>query len=75
MSDYYFSGTAQSGEQLVIAPITDEMAAAQNIDDSESIGYFLYQKNSQRDSLDISILAKIPSEEAAFELKRLLNLR
>jgi hypothetical protein len=75
VTDYYLSGTSNTGEQLIIAPISDEVAAAQNITDSESIGYFLYQKNNGGDRLDISILAKVTSEEAAFELGRLLNLK
>ncbi|MEA2838732.1 MAG: hypothetical protein QOF41_62 [Methylobacteriaceae bacterium] len=75
MTDYYLSGTSNTGEQLIIAPISDEVAAAQNITDSESIGYFLYQKNNAGDRLDISILAKVTSEEAAFELGRILNLK
>lgn len=75
MTDYYLSGTSDGGSELVIAPISQEIAAAQNMIGQESLGYFLYQKNNPEDRLDICILAHIPSEEAAFELGRILNLR
>jgi len=75
MADYYLSGTSESGVELVIAPITEDMAAAQNIEGSESVGYFLYQKNNTFDRLDVCILAKVASEEAAFELGRILGLK
>ncbi|TPI30913.1 hypothetical protein FJW08_12385 [Mesorhizobium sp. B3-2-1] len=74
MSDYFFSGESKTGEKLFIAPITSDVAAAHNIADSESIGYFLYQKPAGTHNADVCILAKLPSEDAAFELGRLLGL-
>jgi len=74
MSDYFLSGETRTGEKLIIAPITAEIAAAHNMDASESVGYFLYQKTKKRQNADVCILAKLPSEDAAFELGRLLGL-
>ena len=74
MADYYLSGVSATGERLVIAPITSEVAAAHDMKESESLGYFLYQKIDTSEKSDVSILAKLPSEEAAFELGRLLGL-
>lgn len=74
MSDYFLSGEMQTGERLIIAPITSDIAAAHNMDASESVGYFLYQKMRDHRNSDVCILAKLPSEDAAFELGRILGL-
>lgn len=74
MSDYFLCGETRTGEKLVIAPITADIAAAHNMDASESVGYFLYQRSGQSQNLSVNILAKLPSEDAAFELGRILGL-
>lgn len=74
MSDYFLSGETRTGQRLVIAPITAEIAAAHDMDRSESVGYFLYQKSADSGSEGVNILARLPSEDAAFELGRILGL-
>lgn len=74
MSDYFLSGRAETGEDLYISPITSDIADANNIDRDESIGYFLYQKRPGSGNSGACILAKLPSEDAVFELAKLLNL-
>lgn len=74
MSDYFLSGETLTGERLIIAPITAEVAAAHNMDAADSVGYFLYQKTTRMHNSDVCILAKLPSEDAAFQLGRILGL-
>lgn len=75
MSDYFLSGDMQTGGKLIISPITSDVAAAHNMNASESVGYFLYQKTDNKQNTGVCILAKLPSEEAVFELGRILGLR
>ena len=72
--DYYLSGRSATGERLVIAPISAEIAAAHNMNDSESLGYFLYRVLENGGALCTAILAKLSSEDAAFEMGRILGL-
>ena len=44
MADYYLSGTSESGLELVIAPITEDMAAAQNIKGADQSDTFYTKK-------------------------------
>ncbi|MBL4665004.1 MAG: hypothetical protein JKY23_03485 [Nitrospinaceae bacterium] len=74
MADYFLSGEVEIGSQLYIAPLTSSVAAANNISTEDSVGYFLYQKHNGDGNGDISILAKVQTEEAAFELSRILGL-
>lgn len=75
MSDYYLSRTLDDGQRMCIAPINSEMAAANNIEPSESVGYYLYKHLNDSHRSDVEILAKIPNEDAAFELGRILGLK
>jgi hypothetical protein len=74
MSDYYLSRDLENGERMFIAPIDAEMAAANNIELAESVGYYLYKRQPNRHRSDVEILAKLPSEEAVFKLGKILGL-
>lgn len=74
MSDYFMSKDMGNGEYMYISPINSEVAAAQNIEVTESIGYYLYKRLADSRLSDVCILAKLPSEEAAFELGQILGL-
>jgi len=73
MSEYYL--TSHGGdERLFIAPINAGMAAENNMSIDDSIGYFLCRETDERGSKQVFILAKLASEEAAFELGDILGL-
>ena len=72
--DYFLSCQKDDGSSLCIAPITSEIALAHNICEKESVGYFLFQRLYNKSSSDVQILAKLPSEDAAFELGSILGL-
>jgi len=72
--DYYLSGQSDLGKRLIISPITTEMAVANKISRNDSLGYYLYQKEEGSDDAEASILAKLPSEDAAFALGHMLGL-
>lgn len=74
MSDYYLTRDLENGERMYIAPINAEMAAANNIEAAESVGYYLYKRQPDSHRSEVEILAKLPSEDAAFELGRILGL-
>lgn len=74
MSDYYLSRDLENGERMYIAPINADMATANNIEAADSCGYYLYKRRSGKHLSDVLILAKLPSEEAAFELGEMLGL-
>ncbi|MDV3250189.1 hypothetical protein DevBK_02460 [Devosia sp. BK] len=74
MSDYYLSRLMDNGDLMCISPISSEVAAANNMQLVESYGYFLLRKKAKRRSQDVEILARLPSEDAAFELSKILGL-
>ncbi len=73
MAEYYFSAQMDNGATLCIAPLTDRRIELSGEEIADTSGYFLY---SIGDDLgrDVQILASIPSEEAAWQLKEMLKL-
>ena len=75
MPDFYLSTNLTNDTILCISPLTDECAAAAgNEIESDPLGYFLYERSASGSPNEISVLARLISEEAAWALSRLLNL-
>jgi hypothetical protein len=74
MTDYYFSKEIDRETSLCIAPLTDKRVelSGEAIDDPS--GYFLYEIKGRGEPYDVTIIAKLASEEAAFQLKEILQL-
>jgi hypothetical protein len=74
MAEYYFSKEIDSGTSLCIAPLTDKRIelSGETIDDPS--GYFLYEIKGKGEPYDVNIIARLASEEAAFQLKEILGL-
>lgn len=71
---YFFSANRGDDTELLLAPLTDETATAAGLDPDQASGYFLYE-TSLRDPNKITILAQVPSDEAAFALSRMLGMK
>jgi hypothetical protein len=71
--ELYFSTNISNDVTLCISPLTDERASAAGID-VDATGYFLYECSQSGGANDFSVLAQIPSEEAAFRLSRMLGM-
>lgn len=74
MADYYFSALLDNGATLCLAPLTERRLELSGEDVADTSGYFLYQMRGDEGALDVQILAHVPSEEAAWRLKAMLNL-
>lgn len=55
------------------AKLTDERASAAGLE-VDATGYFLYERSQSGGANDVSVLAQIHSEEAAFRLSRMLEM-
>lgn len=73
MAEYYFSVNTDNDRMLCIAPLTDEKIAAAGGEIGDTSGYFLYETR-QSAADDVVILARLVSEEAAFDLSRRLHM-
>lgn len=74
MAEYYFSAQMDNGGTLCIAPLTDRRIELSGEEVADPSGYFLYSTMGDEHCKAVQILASIPSEEAAWRLKEMLNL-
>jgi hypothetical protein len=74
MAELYYTASRGDGTTLYIAPLTDAAIDACGQELPTSGGHFLYER-SDNDPTDIRVIAHLVSEEAVFEMQRLLNLK
>ena len=74
MAEYYFSKEIDSETSLCIAALTDKRIelSGEIVDDPS--GYFLYEVKGHGEPYDVNIIARLASEDAAFQLKEILSL-
>lgn len=74
MGNYYFSRALENDRAIFIAPLSDIDVQASGEALEDASGYFLYQRCYRTTESQITVLARLQSEEAALEMCHLLNL-
>jgi hypothetical protein len=74
MAEYYFTTNVDNETTLCIAPITNRCLALSGQEIPDTSGYFLYETRKSQEPNEVRIIARVLSEEAAFELSRILNM-
>lgn len=74
MSEYYFSAALDNNRVLCIAPLTERRVAACGEDLPERTGYFLFECDADPESDATEVIARLVSEEAALNLRDMLNM-
>ena len=69
----YYSSNIDNDTSLKLSPLTDVQARMAGPIYEEAGGYFLYRTRNSNPQ-QIEVLAQIHSDEAAFQLSRLLGL-
>ncbi len=75
MSEYYFCAKTGADTTLCIAPLTDKRVELSGEEIEDVSGYFLYETRGHAEPGEVFILARLTSEEAAFRLKEMLQLK
>jgi hypothetical protein len=69
---YFFSAEIDDNTKLFLAQLTDAEAESAGL--NECSGYFLYEKSAGAPG-ELNILAQVDTDEAAFALSRMLNMK
>ena len=76
MSDpYYFSTNLDNNRVLCIAPLSNRRIESCPDRLNDVSGYFLFETKRETDPQSTKVLARIISEDAAFKLSEILNMR
>ena len=74
MAEYFFTVDQSDGSRLYISPLSDPLFIAAESEFQENRGHFLYQRRDPSNWDDISIIAQLSSDDAVFNLCRLLKM-
>ena len=74
MAEHYFSTNIDNETMLCIAPLTNRRLVMSGQEIADTGVYFLYETNKAEHPNEVRIIAQIFSEEAAFQLSRILNM-
>lgn len=74
MAEFYFSANLSNERLLCIAPLSDQKAQSVGQILDNPLGYFLYECSADDRASDITVIARLLSEEAVFRLKELLGM-
>lgn len=74
MTKHYFSINLDNETTLSIAPLTNRRVDLSGQEIEDTSGYFLYETCKSREPNEVTIIAKVLSEEGAFQLSRMLNM-
>jgi hypothetical protein len=74
MAEHYFSTNLDNETTLCIAPLTNRRLAISGQEITDSSGYFLYETRKSEQPNEVRIIAQILSEDAAFQLSRILKM-
>ncbi len=74
MELHYFSRSLDNGSALFIAPLSDFDIEASGETVEDATGYFLYQRFYNDSAMPLAVLARLHSEEAALEMRQLLDM-
>lgn len=74
MAEHYFSTNIDNETTLCIAPLTNRRIAMSGQELADTSGYFLYETRKSEQPNEVRIIAQILSEDAAFQLSRMLRM-
>ena len=74
MALFFFSKKLENGKTLYLAPLTERllMHCADEIEDPS--GYFLFERVERGHLMDVEILARVPTDDAAFRISRMMGM-
>jgi hypothetical protein len=72
---YYFSKSLDNDRTLCIAPLTDRLIERSGQEIEDVSGYFLFAHERADEIAGVEIIARVVSEEAAFALRDLFDMR
>lgn len=73
MADYYYKASRGDGTTLFISPLSDRALTASGQELPDTGGHFLYERRDD-DPTELRVIAHLVSEDAAFEMRQLLDL-
>jgi hypothetical protein len=74
MDLFYYSVNIDGNRTLCLSPLTDRLISLCGQQINDASGYFLYERRTRGDVVDVEVIAQLLSDEAAARLRQALNM-
>lgn len=72
---YHFSKNLDNDRTLCVAPLTDRLIERSGQELEDVSGYFLFSRRGSDEFAGVEIIARVVSEEAAFALRQMFDMK
>ncbi|MGB6492118.1 MAG: hypothetical protein WBF00_00485, partial [Methylocella sp.] len=70
----YYTATIGNNRMLCLSQLTDRLISLSGQEIGDTSGYFLYERRTRGDIVDIEVIAHVLSDEGAGRLRQVFNM-
>lgn len=74
MDNLYYTATIGNNRMLCLSQLTDRLISLSGQEIGDTSGYFLYERRTRGDIVDIEVIAHVLSDEGAGQLRQVFNM-
>ncbi len=74
MGQFYYTATIDSNRTLYLSALTDRLISLCGQEINDASGYFLYERRTRGDIVDVELIAHVLSDDAAMRLREAFNM-
>jgi hypothetical protein len=74
MGQFYYTATIESNRTLCLSSLTDRLISLCGEEINDASGYFLYERRTRGDIVDVELIAHVLSDDAAMRLREAFNM-
>jgi hypothetical protein len=74
MGQFYYTATIDSNRTLYLSSLTDRLISLCGQEINDASGYFLYERRTRGDIVDVELIAHVLSDDAAMRLREAFNM-
>jgi hypothetical protein len=74
MGQFYYTASIDSNRTLCLSPLTDRLISMCGQEINDASGYFLYERRTRGDIVDVELIAHVLSDDAAMRLREAFNM-
>jgi hypothetical protein len=74
MDQFYYSVNIDNTRTLCLSQMTDRLLSLCEQDVGDGAGYFLYERRTRGEIVNIEVIARVMSDEGALRLRQAFNM-
>ena len=74
MDQFYYTVNIDNDRTLCLSQMTDRLISLCDQDIGDASGYFLYERRTRGEIVNVEVIARVLSDEAAMRLREAFNM-